>query len=90
MVSELVVKQLRENKKYRQLMIVTYNTNVVVNVDAELVTIMDFVGGQIVSNNSGGLQERKTREDICRIMEGGREAFQQRYKRILKDLELIA
>lgn len=56
------------------------------DADAELVTTMDFVGGQIVSNNSGGLQERKTREDICRIMEGGRAAFTQRYKRILKDL----
>ena len=89
LVSELVVEQLRENKKHRQLIIVTHNANVVVNADSELVTTMDFKGGQIVSNNSGGLQERKTREDICRIMEGGREAFQQRYKRILKDLEPI-
>ena len=89
LVSELVVEQLRENKKHRQLIIVTHNANVVVNADAELVTTMDFVGGQIVSNNSGGLQERKTREDICRIMEGGRAAFKQRYKRILKDLEPV-
>lgn len=87
LVSDLVVEQLRANKKHRQLIIVTHNANVVVNADAELVTTMDFNGGQIVCNNSGGLQERKTREDICRIMEGGRVAFQQRYKRILKDLE---
>ncbi len=89
LVSELIVEQLRENKKHRQLIIVTHNANVVVNADAELVTTMDFVKGQIVSNNTGGLQERKTREDICRIMEGGRTAFRQRYKRILKDLEPI-
>ncbi|MBV2111931.1 MAG: hypothetical protein KUF82_13250 [Candidatus Thiodiazotropha sp. (ex Ctena orbiculata)] len=89
LVSELVVEQLRENKKHRQLIIVTHNANVVVNADAELVTTMDFTGGQIVSNNSGGLQERRTREDICRIMEGGHEAFRQRYKRILKDLETV-
>ena len=89
LVSELIVEQLRENKKHRQLIIVTHNANVVVNADAELVTTMDFVKGQIVSNNTGGLQERKTREDICRIMEGGHEAFRQRYKRILKDLESI-
>ncbi len=89
LVSELIVEQLRENKKHRQLIIVTHNANVVVNADAELITTMDFVKGQIVSNNTGGLQERKTREDICRIMEGGHEAFRQRYKRILKDLEPI-
>ncbi len=57
------------------------------NGDAELVSTMDFVGGQINLASSGGLQERKVREDVCRVMEGGEDAFRQRYKRILKDLE---
>jgi DNA repair ATPase RecN len=87
LVSRLVVAQLRKNKTRRQLIIVTHNANIVVNGDAELVMTMDFAGGQISLASKGGLQEREVRKDICRVMEGGEEAFRQRYKRILKDLE---
>ena len=31
----------------------------------------------------GGLQEQKVRDEICKIMEGGREAFKSRYRRIM-------
>ena len=48
---------------------------------------MEFSKGQIQQKISGGLQEREVREKICEIMEGGREAFRQRYKRILEDLD---
>lgn len=86
LVSDLVVEQLRRNKQHRQLMVVTHNANIVVNADAELVMTMDF-NGQINLASAGGLQERSVRQDICRVMEGGEEAFRQRYKRILQDLE---
>ena len=88
LVSELVVAQLRKNKLRRQLIVVTHNANIVVNGDAaELVLTMGFAGGQIQLSSSGGLQEAQVREDICRVMEGGKEAFRQRYKRILEDLD---
>lgn len=86
LVSELVVAQLRANKIRRQLIIISHNANIVVNGDAELVIPMEFIGGQIVNNTSGGLQERSVRKKICEIMEGGEAAFEQRYKRILKDM----
>jgi len=86
LVSELVVEQLRKNKKRRQL-VITHNANIVVNADADLVMTMDYLGGQIQCSGAGGLQEREVRENICRVMEGGKEAFQQRYRRILEDLE---
>ncbi len=87
LVSELVVEQLRKNKVHRQLLVVTHNANIVVNADAELVMTMDF-NGQITLASAGGLQETVVRKDICRVMEGGEEAFRQRYKRILQDLEV--
>lgn len=87
LVSELVVEQLRKNKVHRQLLVVTHNANIVVNADAELVMTMDF-NGQIILASAGGLQETAVRKDICRVMEGGEEAFRQRYKRILEDLEV--
>ncbi|MDY7572841.1 TrlF family AAA-like ATPase [Actimicrobium sp. CCI2.3] len=87
LVSALVVEQLRKNKIHRQLLVVTHNANIVVNADAELVMTMDF-DGQINLASAGGLQETVVRKDICRVMEGGEEAFRQRYKRILEDLEM--
>lgn len=90
LVSQLVVNQLRSNKSRRQLIVITHNANIVVNGDAELVMPMEFISGQIVSNTAGGLQERLVREKVCAIMEGGKEAFEQRYKRILKDMERTA
>ncbi len=86
LVSELVVEQIRNNKSRRQIIIVTHNPNIVVNGDAELVLPMVFSAGQIQQNDAGGLQERAVRERICNIMEGGRDAFRQRYKRIFEDL----
>lgn len=90
LVSQLVVTQLRNNKSRRQLIVITHNANIVVNGDAELVMPMEFVGGQIVNNTAGGLQERSVRKKVCEIMEGGEKAFEQRYKRILKDMERTA
>ena len=87
LVSELVVDQIRNNKSRRQIIVVTHNPNIVVNGDAELVLPMAFTAGQIQQNDAGGLQERAVRECICNIMEGGRAAFRQRYKRILEDLD---
>lgn len=87
LVSELVVQQIRGNKSRRQMLVVTHNPNIVVNGDAELVLPMGFSNGQIQQNHAGGLQERAVRQCICDIMEGGRDAFRQRYKRILEDLD---
>lgn len=87
LISELVVDQIRNNKSRRQIIVVTHNPNIVVNGDAELVLPMVFTAGQIQQNDAGGLQERAVRERICNIMEGGRDAFRQRYKRILEDLD---
>lgn len=86
LITSLVVNQLRTNKKRRQIIVVTHNPNIVVNGDAELVLPMEFQKGQIHLVSEGGLQEVRVRERICEVMEGGRDAFEQRYKRILKDL----
>ena len=86
LVSELVVRQIREGKQARQLIVVTHNPNIVVNGDAELVLRMQFERGSIQAPQVGGMHERQVRESICEVMEGGRPAFEQRYKRILEDL----
>ena len=82
LIYDLIVKQLHENKNRRQLIIVTHNPNIVVNGDSELVHVLKFENGQVQMVQQGGLEESSIREAICTIMEGGRTAFDKRYKRI--------
>ena len=82
LIYDLVVRQIRENKLRRQIIVVTHNPNIVVNGDAEMLHALDFVRGQCVVRQSGSLQEEKMREEVCRVMEGGREAFERRYRRL--------
>ena len=82
LIYELIVRQIRENKRRRQLIIVTHNPNVVVNGDAEMVHAFDFGRGQCRVEERGALQEKAVREEVCRVMEGGREAFSRRWARL--------
>ena len=82
LIYDLVVRQIRENKFRRQIIVVTHNPNIVVNGDAEMVHALAFDRGQCVVSQSGSLQEEVIREEVCRVMEGGREAFRNRYRRL--------
>ncbi len=82
LIYELVVKRLHEIKAKRQLIVVTHNPIIVVNGDAELVVGLRAVAGQTAVDFSGGLEETAVRDGICRVMEGGREAFERRYSRL--------
>ena len=85
LIYDLIVKQLRENKLRRQLIVVTHNPNIVVNGDAEMVHALDF-RGQCHVKQRGGLQEKALREEVCHVMEGGRDAFRRRWARLGKEL----
>ena len=83
LIYELLVRRFREIKPTRQLILVTHNPNIVVHGDAEFVLSLDVRETQTVIGCEGGLQEEKVRDEICRVMEGGREAFESRYNRIM-------
>jgi len=80
-----VVRQIRANKLRRQMIIVTHNPNIVVNGDAEMLYALDFKDGQCRVVEAGSLQEQAMRDEVCRVMEGGREAFERRYRRLGKE-----
>ena len=82
LIYDLIVKGIHESKNHRQVIIVTHNPNLVVNGDSDLVNVMKFQSGQVQLDKQGGLEESDIREDICNILEGGRQAFEKRYKRI--------
>ena len=81
LIYDLIVRQVREQKLKRQIIIVTHNPNLVVNGDAEMVHVLDF-HGQCYVKQKGSLQKDAMREEVCRVMEGGREAFERRYRRL--------
>jgi DNA repair ATPase RecN len=82
LIYDLVVQQIRSNKLRRQMIVVTHNPNIVVNGDAEMLHAFDFRNGQCRVVKAGSLQEQDMRDEVCRVMEGGREAFERRYRRL--------
>ena len=84
LIYDLIVRQLRENKTRRQVIVATHNPNIVVNGDAEQIIAMDHLRGQcmVAPEGTGSLSEIGVREEVCRVMEGGRRAFERRYQRL--------
>ena len=78
----LIVQQLRETKSRRQVIVVTHNANIVVNGDAEMVLPLKVAGGETHVQNPASIQNEQVRKAICDILEGGQQAFEQRYRRI--------
>ncbi|MBQ8706577.1 MAG: AAA family ATPase [Succinivibrionaceae bacterium] len=85
LVYDLVVRQILEIKSERQIICATHNPNIVVNGDSELVTVLEFRNGEIRVLQSGALDAPEIKGAVCAIMEGGTEAFVQRYKTIMND-----
>lgn len=83
LIYDLVVSRLKEVKSERQVIVITHNPNIVVHGDAEYVLSFGSVNGRTMLTCHGGLPDHDVREEICRVMEGGREAFESRFKKIL-------
>jgi hypothetical protein len=82
LIYDLIVRQLREVKRKRQIVVVTHNANIVVNGDSELLVALVARGGETHIECVGSLQETDVRSTVCNVMEGGIVAFEQRYRRI--------
>ena len=82
LIYNLIVRQLRETKSKRQVIVVTHNANIVVNGDAEMVLPLKVECSETRVRQAASVQTKEVREAICDILEGGQHAFEQRYKRI--------
>ncbi|MEZ9916777.1 TrlF family AAA-like ATPase [Vibrio breoganii] len=88
--NDFIMKQLvplfRRIKKYRQVIIVTHNANLVVNSDAEQIVIANNED-EVLSYYSGAVEDgpicsaNSIRTRVCEILEGGGYAFEQREKK---------
>ena len=82
LIYDLIVKQLRDIKSKRQIIVVTHNANIVVNGDAEMVFPLHVARTETRVRQAGSIEKKEIRDAICNILEGGEKAFEQRYKRI--------
>ena len=86
-IFEELVPIIRKAKLTRQIIIVTHNANLVINTDADQIIIAESekkVSSEIptISYTIGALENKDIRELACKILEGGREAFRNRAKRL--------
>ncbi|XMB01272.1 hypothetical protein QNH99_00645 [Pantoea allii] len=88
--NDFIMRQLvplfRAIKKYRQVIIVTHNANLVINSDSEQVIVASN-DGEIIEYNSGAIEDGNIKSQtgirhyICSILEGGHIAFSNREKK---------
>lgn len=76
-ITNQLIELFKEIKKYRQVIIVSHNANLVVNADSEQVIIAKN-SSEKLSYESGALENETINKEICRILEGGERAFEKR------------
>jgi ABC-type cobalamin/Fe3+-siderophores transport system ATPase subunit len=79
-------------KSKRQVIIVTHNSNLVINTDADQIIVAEASppsDGGLPSFNyvAGGLEDVEIRKVACDILEGGEKAFRERARRLRVQLE---
>ncbi len=79
-IMDELIPAIREAKKYRQVILVSNNANVVVNSDAEQIIIAKHDKGNI-SYVSGSLENPDIRKEALKVLEGGEQAFRKRQEK---------
>ena len=79
-ISDELISIFKTLKKYRQIIIVSHNANLVVNSDSEQVIVAKNTDG-ILSYNSGSLEDSFINSEVCRVLEGGQKAFEDRERK---------
>lgn len=70
-----VVANLRKCKEKRQIIVVTHNSNIGVLGDAELVIPLVGSNDKSTISSLGSIDNIKTQDHCCEILEGGKRAF---------------
>ena len=89
-IYELLTGYFKTAKRRRQIILITHNPNLVVNADSEQVVVATAKRHQNglphITYQSGALEnntpeDRGIRQQVCRILEGGSDAFRKRERR---------
>ena len=86
-ITEGVVPRMRAEKQRRQFVFSTHNANIPVLGDAELIVGLTASGeaerghARIAPEHVGSIDDRKVRELVEEILEGGKDAFERRRRK---------
>lgn len=80
LINDLIVKSILKRKENRQIIVVTHNANIPVNGDSEWLICMGD-SRNVTADLCGSVDEPKVKNRICRVMEGGDDAFKHRATR---------
>jgi ABC-type Mn2+/Zn2+ transport system ATPase subunit len=92
---EILRPYFREAQRRRQILMITHNPNLVVNTDVDQIIIASsdvqqsglpyirYSMGSLEASDADGPIEASIRQQVCRILEGGQEAFRMRERRYL-------
>jgi len=82
MVGRTLTSILAELKEHRQIIVTTHNPNIVVGGDAEQVLVLEAPHARKARVQvTGSIDDAAIIDPVIRIMEGGKEAFEQRGRR---------
>lgn len=91
-VYKFLAEYFKKAKSRRQIILITHNPNLVINADSEQIVVahceMQANGLPHISYSSGALENSTSevtgiKQQVCRILEGGLEAFQKRQRRYI-------
>ncbi len=77
-IYKTLVPVLRRAKERRQVIIVTHNPNIAVLGDAEQIIVLKSTSDKSSIVSRGSIDDGDTRDAVCDILEGAREAFRRR------------
>lgn len=81
-----LVKFIKSEKQYRQIIIVTHNASLLVCSDSEQVIMSSnekaSSGGFNFSYETGGIENPGRRENIIKVLEGGKDALKMRARKL--------
>lgn len=80
-IMEELISSIREAKKYRQIILVSNNGNVVINSDAEQTILAERDSKGKISYISGSIEAEIIRNRAINVLEGGPEAFKKRQQK---------
>lgn len=96
LISDLIVRELRESRWKRQLIVITHNANIPVNGDSDHIIVLenrnDCIQIRTSEENgkrmlhSGPIEVLPVRQDVQAIMEGGINAFISREQKYRKEI----
>jgi ABC-type Mn2+/Zn2+ transport system ATPase subunit len=77
-IYKTLVPVIRMAKERRQVIVVTHNANIAVLGDAEQIIVLKATSEHALITSRGSIDEPRTRDEACAILEGSREAFERR------------